>query len=56
MPATRDVMQRPRHGRTGPSGGDGGRGGYMHEIDHRDRCIRFGKQRGDGRKSAWSQT
>ena len=56
MPATRDVMQRLRHGRTGPSGGDCGRGGYMHEIDHRNRCIRFGKLRGDGRKSAWSQT
>jgi hypothetical protein len=56
MPATRNVMERPRHGRTGPGGGDSGRGGYVHEIDHRDRRIRFGKQRGDGRKSAWSQT
>jgi hypothetical protein len=51
-----NVVQRPRDGCIRPGGGDRGRGGDVHEIDHRDRSVCLGKERGDRRKGPRSET
>ncbi len=56
MPASCDLFQRLRDAGIGSSRGNRRGGAHVHEIDHRDRCVRFGKRRGHGCEGAWSES
>ena len=56
MPAGCNLFQNLRNGGTWSSRNDCRGGTDMHQIDHRDRCVRLGKCRDDRRKCAWPKT
>ena len=56
MPAGGDLLQGLCDCGTRPRRRDRRAPQHVHEVDHRDRCVRFGKRRGDGRECAWSET
>jgi hypothetical protein len=52
MPAGGDLVEDRRDGRTRTSRGNCRGGAHMHQVDHRDRRIRFGKHGRDRRETA----
>jgi hypothetical protein len=56
MPAGSYFFQNPPHGLGPSSCGDCRGGADVHQINHRNRCVSFGKCRGDGCECVCAET
>jgi hypothetical protein len=56
MPAGSYLFQSPPNGLGRSSCGDCGGGADVHQINHRNRCVSFGKCRGDGCECICAET